>query len=122
MVKEGNKRLPDESTVFQAELMAIQMAMLDLAGILKEGDRYIKIFSDSRAAIQALNSAVVTSQLVKNTVSALNLVGGKVDRLEIAWIKAQLARNSVNFTHNVHGILLSYTHFKQKLRDVTYKL
>ena len=133
LVKEGNKRLPDESTVFQAELMAIQMAMLDLAGLLKEGDRYIKIFSDSRAAIQALNSAVVTSQLVKNTVSALNLVGGKVDRLEIAWIKAhvghwgneradQLARDSVNLTHNVHGILLPYSHFKQELWDVTYKL
>ena len=45
--------------------MAIQMAMVDLAGILEDKDRYVKIFSDSRAAIQALNSATVTSQLVE---------------------------------------------------------
>ena len=133
LIIEGNRRLPDEATVFQAEIMAIQLAMLDIAGILKEGDRYIKIFSDSRAAIQALNSAIVTSQLVKNTISALNLVGTKVDRLEIAWIKAhvghwgneradQLARDSINRTHNVHGILLPYSHFKNELWDVTYKL
>ena len=37
IIKEGNKRLPDGSTVYQAELMAIQIAMLDLAGILNEG-------------------------------------------------------------------------------------
>ena len=90
IVEEGKRRLPDESTVFKAELMAIQMAMLDIAGILQEGDRYIKIFSDSRAAIQALHSTIVTSQSVKNTVAALNLVGGKVNRLETAWIKAHV--------------------------------
>ena len=81
-------RLPDESTVFQAELMAIKKAMYDLARIITEQERYVKIFSDSRAAIMALNSTIVTSELVKTTIAALNLVGGKVERLEIAWIKA----------------------------------
>ena len=52
IIKEGNRRLPDESTVFQAEIMAIQMAMLHLAGILGEEDRYVKILSNSRAAIR----------------------------------------------------------------------
>ena len=113
--------------------MAIQMAMVDLAGLLKDEDRYVKIFSDSRAAIQALNSPTVTSQLVKNTISTLNLVGGKTDRLEIAWIKAhvghwgneradELARDSKSLVHNVHGILLPYSHFKSELWEVTYKL
>ena len=112
--------------------MAIQIAMIDLAGILSDQDINIKIFSDSRAAIQALNSITVTSQLVKDTIAALNLVGGKVDRLEIAWIKAhvghwgneradQLARDSANMVHNIHGILLPYSHFKKELWDVTYK-
>ena len=59
------RRLLDESTFFQVELMAIQMAMLDLAGILNNIENYVKIFSDSRAAIQALHSTIVTSQLVK---------------------------------------------------------
>ena len=76
---------------------------------------------------------MVTSQLVKNTVSALHLVGGKVERIEIAWIKAhvgqwgneraeQLARDSFNLTPNVHGILLQNSHFKSELWDFTYKL
>ena len=116
---EGSRRLPDEATVFQAELMAIKLAMYELAGKLEALDRYIKVFSDSRAAIQALNSAIITSQVVKDTISALYLVGGKVDRLEIAWIKAhvghwgneradQLARESSSQKHNAHGISLPY--------------
>ena len=74
-IKEGMRGLPDESTVFQAELMAIQTAMVDLAEILGDQDNYIKIFSDSRAAIQALKSTTVTSQLVKSTITAINLGG-----------------------------------------------
>ena len=58
---------------------------------------------------EALNSSTVSSQLVKDTISAINLVGGKVDRLEISWIKAhvghigneradQLARDCLLYT------------------------
>ena len=79
VILEGKRRLPDEATVFEAELMAIKMAMFDLAGCLINEDRYVKLSSDSRSAIQALNSSTVSSQLVKDTVSAINLVGGKVD-------------------------------------------
>ena len=133
ILSEGSRRLPDEATVFQAELMAIKMAMFALAGKLTPEDRYVKVFSDSRASIQALNSAIVTSQLVKDTVAALNLVGGKVLRLEIAWIKAhvghwgneradQLARESNTLIHNVHGISPPYSHFKSMLWDVMYNI
>ena len=79
VILEGKRRLPDEATVFEAELMAKKMAMFDLAGCLINEDRYVKLSSDSRSAIQALNSSTVSSQLVKDTVSAINLVGGKVD-------------------------------------------
>ena len=40
IIKEGMRRLPDKSSVFQAKLIAIQMAMIDLAGILNEEDQY----------------------------------------------------------------------------------
>ena len=56
---EGSQRLPDEFTVFQAEIMAIRIAKLDLASQLTQQDRYINYFSDSRAAIQALSSSTV---------------------------------------------------------------
>ena len=53
-------------------------------------------------------------------------MGGKTDRLEIAWIKAhvghwgnerddQLARDSVNLIRNVHGLLLPYSHLKKTM-------
>ena len=134
VILEGKRRLHDEATVFQAELMAIKMAMFDLlAGSLGNDDRYVKLFSDSRSAIQALNSSMVSSQLVKDTISAINLVGGKVDRLEISWIKAhvghlgnkradQLAREAVTLTPTVHGIMLPYSHFKTQMTNITYKL
>ena len=60
-------------------------------------------------------------------------MGGKVDRLEISWIKAhvghqgneradQLAREAVELTPTVHGIMLPYSHFKTQVCSVTYKL
>ena len=58
--------------------------MTDLVNILSDQDRYIKLFSDSLAAIQIWNSSTVSSQLVKDTIKALNLVGGRVERLEIS--------------------------------------
>ena len=77
----------------------------------------LKVFSDSRASIQALNSNIITSQLVKEAIGALNLVGGKVNRLDIAWIKAhvghwgneevdRLAREASSLVANVHGTYL----------------
>ena len=34
----------------------------------------------------------------------------------------QLARDSVTLTHNMHGKLLPYSHFKKELWDVTYRI
>ena len=115
--KEGSKRLPNECTVSQAEIMAIKMAMVELVANPSEDDSYIKIFSDSRAAIQALNNSTVSSQIVKDTISALNLVGAKASRLEVSWIRAhvghlgkeradQLARNTADLALDTQDILL----------------
>ena len=60
IIIEGSVRLPNESTAFQVELFAIRKAMLEVSGHLTIQDRYIKLFSDSRAAIQALNSSTVS--------------------------------------------------------------
>ena len=89
----------------------------------------IKLFSDSRAAIvQALNSNIITSQLVKDTVGALNRIGGQVRRMEIAWIKAhvghpgnervdKLARQAANFPSIEKGVSPT-----AQLLEVIYKL
>ena len=113
--------------------MAIRMPRLDIAGNLNEQDRHIKLFSGSRAAIQALNISMVSSQLVKDMISTLYLVGGKVERLDISWIKAHvshpgnesadpLAREAIKLTHSTHGVTLPDSHFKSELSEVTYKI
>ena len=83
-------RLSDNTTVFQAEMIAIRDATQLMIEHLQEHQKYIKIFSDSQAAIQALNSPTITSKIVEETVRNLNTLGSKVNRLEIEWIKAHV--------------------------------
>ena len=52
--------------------------------------RYIKIFSDSQAAIMALDTSEMTSLLVKQTKVVLNKLANKTQRLTIVWIKAHV--------------------------------
>ena len=79
-----------KGAVFQAEILAIRLAMIRLNEILQTQDQYIKLFTDSQASLQALNSHEIKSLAVKDTILALNLVGQKVNRLEISWIKAHV--------------------------------
>ena len=57
--------MPDASTVFQAEIEAISHACQYALATLQELDiKYVKILSDSQAAIKALNNPIITSQSV----------------------------------------------------------
>ena len=47
-------RLPDYTTVYKAEVLAIWLAMIEVRQHLDEEDRFIKIFSDSQAALKSL--------------------------------------------------------------------
>ena len=78
-------RLPDKSTVFQAEIFAINRAAIFLRSI--PHPRYIKFFVDSQAALLALNNTTVTSRLVGDTIHNLNLLPGKI---RLVWIKAHV--------------------------------
>ena len=60
---EEARRLPPLTTVFQAEVTAIQMAAQALPHLLLPTDRFVKIFKDSRATLLALHDTIVTSQL-----------------------------------------------------------
>ena len=70
---ESSHSLPPSATVFQAELSAILLAgghILTERRTLRP--RYIKIFIDSRSALQALDSRRVKSSLVLQTMEKLN--------------------------------------------------
>ena len=57
--------MPDTSTVFQAEIEAINHACLyAIANTHELNFKYIKILSDSQAAIQALYNLRITSTSV----------------------------------------------------------
>ena len=67
LIAEGACCLPLLSTVFQAEISAIQMATQALTFLILPTDRYLKIFTDSQASLFALNSSLITSQPVSYT-------------------------------------------------------
>ena len=83
-------RLPLHTTVFQAEIIAINEACKAFSLTRKPNMQYIKIFSDFQAAVKALDSSQITSLLVKQTNGTLNALAGKVVRLELCWIKAHI--------------------------------
>ena len=116
------------TTVFQAEIIAINEACKKFTETKRSNMQYIKMFSDSQAVILALNSNTVTSSLVKQTINTLNLLADSTERLEICWIKAhvghdgneradQLAREAVkNSQVGVHTPQ-SWACYKAQLKD-----
>ena len=69
----GSFSLSPYSTVFQAELVAILLATRH---VLREArslrPRFVKIFSDSRSALAALNACRSSCRTVRDTIDALN--------------------------------------------------
>ena len=83
--------MPDTSTVFQAEIEAISHACQYALANLKELNiKYIKILSDSQAAIKALNKPRLTSQSVLTTLEYMETLAIEVKHLTLAWIKAHV--------------------------------
>ena len=64
----------DEATVFQAELYAIFLAGRYIQSTQKGQYKYIKIYSDSQAAILALDKNEIYSQLVMDTIQVWELI------------------------------------------------
>ena len=83
--------MPNTSTVFQAEIEAISHACQYALAIPQELDiKYIKILSDSQAAIKAMNKPRITSQSVLTALEYMETLTLKVKHLTLAWIKAHV--------------------------------
>ena len=75
----------------QAEIEAISHACQYALANLKELNiKYIKILSDSQAAIKALNKPRLTSQSVLTTLEYMETLALEVKHLTLAWIKAHV--------------------------------
>ena len=124
-------RLPEYCTVYQAEVMAIQLAAQEAQNILGPRDSYIKLFSDSQAALKSLDKYRCLSKTVVKAVEALNVLGSDRQRRELNWIKAhnnysgneradELARNATY--HNVVNFSIDppFSGIKTKLTTGIY--
>jgi ribonuclease HI len=88
-IMDGSMRLPDWATVFQTELYAIEQACIRLANS-DESVKYVKIFTDSQAAIRALKNDVQEQNSVSNANKALNSLRDRVCYLTVAWTRGHV--------------------------------
>ena len=79
-----NGYLGRQSTVFQAEILAIQKCAEYIA---LEPFPEVIIYSDSQAALAALTSLKITHKTVQNCISALNEASNHM-KVTLAWVKA----------------------------------
>ena len=87
VIQYANERLSDHATVFQEEIHTLtQAARYILSSNIKI--KYLKFFSDSQAAIQAIDKALVTSTMVRDAVCTLEEVTNKIPSTKLLWIKA----------------------------------
>ena len=85
-ILKGSARLPDHSTVFQAEILAIRLACD--AAVKNLTPKFVKIFVDSRAALLALNARQTKSLVVADAINALNKLAGTARKVTLNWIPA----------------------------------
>ena len=83
--------LPKYTTVFQAEILAINQACQYMLSISEDYNiKYLKIFSDSQAAILALHNTQIKSLSVLETLEYVETLAHRVRKMTIAWIKAHV--------------------------------
>ena len=112
--------LTGEASIFQAELIAIQEAATHLYTHEDTQGLYIKIFSDSQAALQALKSNNCKAQTVKDTHDALNTLAEKTKLIRLAWIKAHIGLDE-NELADKYAKLGTIDDSKQIKAQTTYK-
>lgn len=129
-----SENLPVHSTVYQAELTAIRRAAEETIK-LNISDTQIHIRTDSKAAIQSLNSDTISSLTLNKCKEVLNELGRNND-VTIKWVKAhigitgneeadQLAKMGCLLAtpHTTSPIPISYikTRAKKRATTLTYE-
>ena len=70
--------------------------------MINERYKYIKIYSDSQAAILALDKKEIYSQLVMDTIQVWELITNRNIQVTLSWIKAHVGHEGnepVSYTH-----------------------
>ena len=133
MWKWNSIRLAEEINVYQAEVLAIKPAVRKLLEIRKTEFKFIKIFSDSQAALRLLASWKIKSKLFFEIITALNFLTNCSLCVELVWVKAhnnyqgneradELARNSVYNNEIQFSVDPPKSFFKKELKEGIYKI
>ena len=85
-VMTGSMKLPDYSTVFQAEVVAIRLACEQINK--NASPKFVKIFVDSRAALSALQARLTKSRTVLDTINSINKLAKNACRVTLNWVPA----------------------------------
>ena len=90
-IQTHSSKLTDTTTVFQAEVTAINEAADYLISLSNHRKfKHVKILSDSQAALTALSNSQLKSQTVRNASIALNNLKLLCQTVKLAWIKAHV--------------------------------
>ena len=82
--------LPDTATIFQAEQIGIKTGCEFFFDNREHKPKYVKIISDSQAALLALNSSNFTSSTALNTAEAISNLAWMAKKVTLAWTKAHV--------------------------------
>jgi len=91
VIYNGHFYLGTNTTVYQAEIIAIQKAATWLHS-QEIQHQNITIHSDSQASLDALDKVTIHSKTVLACVEALNLLGGN-NKLGLRWVKAHVGNH-----------------------------
>ena len=112
--------LTGNASIFQAELLAIQAAATHMLTREDTYNQYVKTFSDSQAALQALKAKHCKAQTVKDTHDALNDLELQTKQVRLAWIKAHIGLDG-NELADEYAKLGTVDHTTQINTHTTYK-
>jgi ribonuclease HI len=133
VIYTNSMRLADHASVFYAEMHAIFMAAKYISDNCSPHN-YIKIFTDSQAALQALNKPLITDLMVKRTALQLQKATETSKTLKIVWVKAHvgntgneladsLAKKGAEKTEvDILDTPTPFSSIKQLIKDQTFVL
>ena len=85
---ERKFRLPNTSSVFQAEMYAISQAAYFLVEHYSDQSNECQFFTDSMSSLMALKSLEITTTLTRNAIKQLNSMVDAGFSLQLYWIKS----------------------------------
>ena len=120
-------KLNDNATVFQAEIIAIKKAAEYL--LKHHTAKYVKIFSDSQAALQAVNNTRVAARSVLEAMEALEMLTATGCRVRLAWVKAHIGiegneladQAAKNGAENLNGVC-KYVHVRRPQCEIKMQI